>query len=92
MNTLSSSDYTAIKSIHAAARAALSQPPQAGELPPQGHCTIEHDGFTGDVIGHYKTREGKEGVVMQQVGTRVVHVYGTKWLAASPTHQPEKKP
>lgn len=41
---------------------------------------IEHDGFKGDVIGYYVTREGKHGVVLQQVGTRVVHVYGEKWL------------
>lgn len=41
---------------------------------------IEHDGFQGTVIGHYTTAEGKTGVVMQQDGTRVVHVYGTKWL------------
>lgn len=41
---------------------------------------IPHDGFVGTVIGTYTTREGKEGVVMQQQGTRVVHVYGTKWL------------
>ena len=41
---------------------------------------IEHDGFTGRVIGHYVTEEGKEGVGLQQQGTRVVHVYGVKWL------------
>lgn len=41
---------------------------------------IEHDGFEGDVIGSYVTREGKRGVVLQQHGTRVVHVYGEKWL------------
>lgn len=41
---------------------------------------IEHDGFVGEVIGHYRTREGKEGVVLQQAGTRVVHVYGRRWL------------
>ncbi len=43
---------------------------------------IEHDGFEGDVIGHYQTREGKRGVVLQQHGTRVVHVYGEKWVRA----------
>lgn len=47
---------------------------------PAGHVTIDHDGFTGDIIGHYTTREGKRGVVVQQDGTRVVHVYGEKWL------------
>lgn len=41
---------------------------------------IEHDGFVGTVIGYYETREGKRGVVLQQVGTRVVHVYGERWL------------
>jgi len=41
---------------------------------------IEHDGFEGVEIGSYKTLEGKEGVVLQQIGTRVVHVYGKKWL------------
>lgn len=47
---------------------------------PTGHFVIDHDGFAGDVIGHYTTREGKPGVVMQQDGTRVVHVYGEKWI------------
>jgi hypothetical protein len=53
---------------------ALAAPPQvwaAGE-----RVTVEYDGFTGDVIGHYTTREGKQGVVVQQDGTKVVHVYG----------------
>ncbi len=43
---------------------------------------IAHDGFEGDVIGIYLTREDKAGVVLQQLGTRVVHVYGEKWLGA----------
>ena len=38
------------------------------------HVEIAHDGFAGDIIGHYVTREGKRGVVVQQDGTRVVHV------------------
>lgn len=41
---------------------------------------IEHDGFEGNVIGYYVTREGKRGVVLQQTGTRVVHVYSEKWI------------
>lgn len=41
---------------------------------------IEHDGFVGTRIGDYVTREGKRGVVLQQVGTRVVHVYGERWI------------
>lgn len=46
---------------------------------------IEHDGFEGTVIGSYVTREGKRGVVLQQVGTKVVHVYGEKWFPTLPT-------
>ena len=42
--------------------------------------TIEHDGFCGSVVGFYNTREGKDGVVLQHLPTRVVHVYGRKWL------------
>ena len=41
--------------------------------------SIEHDGFIGKVIGHYVTLENKRGVVLQQIGTRIVHVYGEKW-------------
>lgn len=41
---------------------------------------IEHDGFVGDVRGHYTRRDGYRGVVLQQDGTNVVHVYGRKWL------------
>lgn len=59
----------------AALRSALSSSP-VGEMVHQ----IEHDGFEGTVIGSYVTREGKRGVVLQQVGTKVVHVYGEKWL------------
>lgn len=44
------------------------------------YVVIEHDGFIGEVIGSYVTREGEKGVVLQQVGTLVVHVYGTQWL------------
>lgn len=50
---------------------------------PTGHVSIAHDGFAGDIIGHYETREGKRGIVVQQDGTRVVHVYGERWLFAS---------
>lgn len=41
---------------------------------------IDHDGFVGTPIGHYTRRDGKRGVVLQQVGTNVVHVYGEKWI------------
>lgn len=57
---------------------------EANDAGTSGRVAIAHDGFAGDIIGHYVTREGKRGVVVQQDGTRVVHVYGEKWLAASP--------
>ncbi len=41
---------------------------------------VEHDGFEGTLIGTYVTREGKTGFVLQQIGTRVVHVYSAKWF------------
>ena len=41
---------------------------------------VAHDDFEGVEIGQYTTLEGKEGVVLQQTGTRVVHVYARKWL------------
>jgi hypothetical protein len=41
---------------------------------------VDYDGFEGEVIGFYQTREGKDGVVMQQLGTKVVHVYNVKRL------------
>ena len=44
------------------------------------HLSVEHDGFEGEIIGYYKTKEGKAGLVLQQHGTRVVHVYGVKWF------------
>jgi hypothetical protein len=40
---------------------------------------IEHDGFEGVVIGEYTTLEGKQGLVLQQAGTKIVHVYGKQW-------------
>lgn len=42
--------------------------------------TIDHDGFTGEIIGYYHRSDGYCGVVLQQVGTKVVHVYGLKHL------------
>lgn len=51
---------------------------------------IEHDGFRGTKQGSYVTREGKRGVVLQQIGTKVVHVYGEKWLTPpAPTRKGE---
>lgn len=39
-----------------------------------------YDEFVGSVVGWYVTREGKPGLDLQQEGTRVVHVYGTRRL------------
>lgn len=58
---------------------------------------IEHDGFKGTVLKTpegrpciYVTREGKRGRVLQQIGTKIVHVYGEKWLKpAAPTCEGE---
>lgn len=48
------------------------------------------DGFVGVQIGTYRTLEGKDGLVLQQIGTRVVHVYQCQRLVQidSPTVQP----
>ena len=53
------------------------------ETPGRVH-KIDYDGFEGTEIGSYITREGKPGVVLQQVGTKVVHVYGRNRLPAAP--------
>ncbi len=53
-----------------------------GDVRPTGRVKIDHDGFVGFIIGHYTTHEGKRGVVVQQEGTLVVHVYGEKWIPA----------
>ena len=42
--------------------------------------TVAHDGFIGTVRGYYITREGKVGLVLQQLDNRVVHVYNEKWF------------
>jgi hypothetical protein len=51
---------------------------------------VDHDGFIGCVVGLYTTLEGKRGVVLQQLGTRVVHVYGEKWLKPVTTGDEEE--
>lgn len=48
--------------------------------PAKERYRIEFDGFVGTVIGSYRRLDGEEGVVMQQDGTKVVHVYRRKWL------------
>ena len=40
----------------------------------------KNDGFIGVCIGEYKTLEGEKGKVLQQLNTKVVHVYRNKWL------------
>lgn len=37
------------------------------------------DDLDGEVVGYYRTREGKTGLDLQQNGKRIVHVYQTKW-------------
>lgn len=44
------------------------------------HFKILHDGFEGTVIGHYCRLDGYYGVVGQQAGTNIVHVYGARFL------------
>jgi hypothetical protein len=62
--------------VHRCARFAVA--PQQEPVP--SAIRIDHDGFEGIIIGRYKTNEGKRGVVLQQVGTKVVHVYGERWI------------
>lgn len=50
------------------------------------HVHIDHDGFHGRVIGHYQRDDGYHGVVLQQDGTKVVHVYGLRHLHLSGTN------
>ncbi len=52
------------------------------EWPVGSRFHIEHDGFVGTVIGYYVRADGKRGVVGQQDGTNIVHVYGERWLRA----------
>lgn len=40
----------------------------------------KNDGFVGVHIGEYETLEGEKGKVLQQLNTKVVHVYRDKWL------------
>lgn len=57
--------------------------PMSYSKPPADFPTVHriaYDGFQGTVVGHYTTREGKEGVVLQAVGSKVVHVYNKKHL------------
>ena len=71
---------------------ALTRPSPPTEARPVEALThrIEHDGFEGTVQGNYVTREGKRGVVLQQIGTRVVHVYGERWLASLDNHKEQR--
>lgn len=46
--------------------------------------SIKHDGFIGTCIGHYQRRDSEEGVVLQQDGTNVVHVYRRQWITRLP--------
>jgi len=55
-------------------------PTPANPWPTGAHVHIDHDGFHGRVIGHYQRDDGYQGVVLQQDGTKVVHVYGLRHL------------
>jgi hypothetical protein len=57
----------------------------ADQFPRWTELTVAHDGFEGQVIGYYVTREHKPGLVLQQNGNRVVHVYSTKWFEPKET-------
>ena len=76
------------------ARAALAAAYAARPVQEPARHHIEHDGFTGTVIGRYTRLDGKRVVVLQQDGTNVVHVYGEKWLtpAAPPADRPRQEP
>lgn len=47
-------------------------------------ASINGDDFVGTVIGYYTRLDGRKGVVVQQDGTRVVHVYGETRVEATP--------
>lgn len=63
----------------AAMQAALEAVQTQAEAEAGPAYRIDHDGFTGTRQGSYVTREGKRGLMLQQLGTKVVHVYGEKW-------------
>lgn len=50
------------------------------QWPIDTQLSVDHDGFKGRVRGYYFTIEGKPGLVLQQNGNRVVHVYAEKWF------------
>ncbi|MVA98885.1 hypothetical protein GN330_16680 [Nitratireductor sp. CAU 1489] len=77
--------YTAITIGHLRAAAEWmgdGDGPDDMRAPLGARFSIDHDGFVGTVIGYYRRHDGKRGVVLQQDGTKVVHVYGEKWLKA----------
>jgi len=82
------SDVEALAATTAERPGTVTSEPEPSTSDPSSTYTIAHDGFTGTVQGHYVTREGKQGVVLQQVGTRVVHVYGRKWLDGDTASDP----
>lgn len=74
----------AVQAHHdALVRSMLAASPEP-ETQPVAHVSVDYDGFVGDVIGNYVTREGKRGVVVQQDGTRVVHVYNAGRVLPAP--------
>jgi hypothetical protein len=70
------SELAAHEEVRTSAPQTETPSPKLGDL-----YAIEHDGFVGTVIGFYQRSDGYKGVVMQQAGTKIVHVYGLKWLS-----------
>jgi hypothetical protein len=63
--------------------ARLAQPPtmfSTGREMSNSVFRCKYDNFVGEVVGNYMTKEGKTGLVLQQLGTKVVHVYGLQSL------------
>lgn len=59
--------------------AVIVEAPPCEPVPAQRY-RVEHDGFVGTLVGTYCRLDGERGSVLQQDGTRVVHVYRDKWL------------
>lgn len=75
----------AMKKAIAALSDAVPKPERwAGDLmknhPLGTEYCIEHDGFVGKVIGYYIRDDGYPGLVLQLNGSKIVHVYGEKWI------------
>lgn len=52
---------------------------------------VEYDGFVGTLQGGYVTREGRVGVVLQQLNNRVIHVYGVNRITVIEGEEPSRE-